>query len=493
MRLGEAETCRSRRGAMVERGRMDLRLYRRASVLVVAGLALLTAYAPALSDPAAGRVFVDTNGNGRLDPGEKGLAGVPVTDGLTVVRTDTEGRYALDAKIDAALLADTRAILTVTFPSGYWPTAGWMRRLSDAADTAAIHFALRTEEQRLPFVFIHGSDPHIPRGGAALFPRFRDEVRDLAGPPRFCILTGDMVDASDRMSRTYGLRDYRLVDQGVRGFPVPLFCLPGNHDLAGSLARSLWDPKDPLYLYGMHWKFVGPLRWSFNYGGYHFVGVDFMDRDRTAWRMRAPATAMAWLKADLDLVPKDTPVLFFIHYPLGPPELLPLLREHGVRQVFAGHTHTDAAFVQNGVPVLLSGSISQTGGDRLPGYRLVLVGEKGIETFYKATGDPHAVTLDWPREKDVLGSRPTIRGAFLDSAGEVDRLTVRVGDVERPVEFRRTPICCRFEAPLDLTSLAPGPHPLAVVLSGGGKDWRFQRTVRVDPARNLTTTSRAAS
>ncbi len=44
---------------------------------------------------ASGIVFEDRNGNRRRDPGEPGLAGVSVSNGLDVVRTDADGRYSL--------------------------------------------------------------------------------------------------------------------------------------------------------------------------------------------------------------------------------------------------------------------------------------------------------------------------------------------------------------------------------------------------------------
>ena len=43
----------------------------------------------------SGAVFVDTNGDGRRDAGETGMAGVVVTDGMAVVTTDAAGNYAL--------------------------------------------------------------------------------------------------------------------------------------------------------------------------------------------------------------------------------------------------------------------------------------------------------------------------------------------------------------------------------------------------------------
>ena len=43
----------------------------------------------------SGTVFIDRNQNGRQDKGERGIKGVPVTNGDTIVVTDKQGRYEL--------------------------------------------------------------------------------------------------------------------------------------------------------------------------------------------------------------------------------------------------------------------------------------------------------------------------------------------------------------------------------------------------------------
>ena len=49
---------------------------------------------------AQGVVFDDADRNGRLDPGERGVEGVKVSNGLDVVLTDADGRYTLPARAD---------------------------------------------------------------------------------------------------------------------------------------------------------------------------------------------------------------------------------------------------------------------------------------------------------------------------------------------------------------------------------------------------------
>ena len=58
-----------------------------------------------------GTVSVDTNQSGIVDKGDKPLAGVMVTDGLNVVKTDKKGRFSLPG------FEKTRFI-SITTPTG---------------------------------------------------------------------------------------------------------------------------------------------------------------------------------------------------------------------------------------------------------------------------------------------------------------------------------------------------------------------------------------
>ena len=60
-----------------------------------------------------GMVWVDSNGNGQWDNGEKGLSGVKVSDGQHVVVTDARGQY------DLPLPAGEGRTLFVIKPAGY--------------------------------------------------------------------------------------------------------------------------------------------------------------------------------------------------------------------------------------------------------------------------------------------------------------------------------------------------------------------------------------
>ena len=57
----------------------------------------------ARKDRIGGAVFDDRNRNGRLDAGERGIAGVKVSNGREVVKTGSDGRYVLPVRSDMSI------------------------------------------------------------------------------------------------------------------------------------------------------------------------------------------------------------------------------------------------------------------------------------------------------------------------------------------------------------------------------------------------------
>jgi hypothetical protein len=97
-------------------------------------------------------MFLDTHGNGRYDPGERGVAGCIVSDEHTIVLTDTEGRYRLDTP-DAVV-----TVFVVNAPAT-WPGGPWWATLPDGR--AEQNFALRPQDRPEPLCFVHGTDIHL--------------------------------------------------------------------------------------------------------------------------------------------------------------------------------------------------------------------------------------------------------------------------------------------------------------------------------------------
>jgi len=100
----------------------------------------------------SGTVFWDKNENGTRDADEPGLPGIRLLAGHKVSVTDAEGKYSI-------FHPEPFHVVSLSFPSGMWPTAGWFRRMTRANETG-VDFGLRKEDQALPFLFVQFTDPH---------------------------------------------------------------------------------------------------------------------------------------------------------------------------------------------------------------------------------------------------------------------------------------------------------------------------------------------
>ncbi|MDK1032308.1 MAG: metallophosphoesterase, partial [Planctomycetia bacterium] len=218
----------------------------------------------AWAQKVSGRVFLDKNGNGKLDRGEPGIAKVPVTDGVQFVLSDAKGAYTIDVADDPVLKEGGVAIISISRPSNYRPTTPWFRRVVEMAKQGGADFGLKHEKQSLPFVFIHLTDTHMPRWPGK-FARFRGDIQKDV---RFCVITGDLVNNADGGGFEEVKGQFDTFRKQTRDFPVPLYFVSGNHDIAG--VRAKWEDrqkKNPLYAYAFYTRHVGPLPWSVNHAG----------------------------------------------------------------------------------------------------------------------------------------------------------------------------------------------------------------------------------
>jgi hypothetical protein len=122
-----------------------------------------------------GVVFNDANANGIMDPTERPLPGVVVSNQVEVVTTDAAGRYQLPA--------DAKTIVFVSVPTD-WRSGGAAWRAVGASDS--ISFGLRAERQPRSCP-VHSCVGHAHRHGQraprAAIHHARRLTRDFADPP----------------------------------------------------------------------------------------------------------------------------------------------------------------------------------------------------------------------------------------------------------------------------------------------------------------------
>lgn len=191
------------------------------------------------------------------------------------------------------------------------------------------------------FLFLQISDTHwgfegAPNPEAKLtLPRTIDAINAIEKQPDFIVFTGDLTH------RTTDIAFRRARMSEVKAMIATLKCkdvrlLAGEHDAdqdGGDVFREL----------------LGPLTWSFDHEGVHFVGLDNVSRAEA----KMGDEQIAWLQQNLASIAIDTPLVVFAHRPLF--DLFPqwdwatpdaqkataLFDKRPATTVFYGHIHQE--------------------------------------------------------------------------------------------------------------------------------------------------------
>jgi len=398
-----------------------------------------------------GFVFRDANANGRRDAGEPGLAKVVVSDGLSVHRTGDDGRYAFEADVDPAQRPGRAPILFVSVPSGFRAQGPWYKSAKDAGD---LDFALAAEEQRLPFTFIHVTDAHMPRAeakGKKVYDAFSADMEKFKDRTKFILSGGDDCDLGDSDPRAKAVADLERYAVWTAALPLPIRHVPGNHDYLGVRSKIAddWDPKDPNFNLGLWRERLGPTRWSFNYAGYHFLGIEMY-----------PSEPMRkWIKADLSAA-DGAPTIVLCHTP--PTGYDYLLFQRPVVLVLAGHYHYVDEKTRGRTLYWVGGAL---GGTDVPyGYQMVEVSQEGPAACYRQVGAARGI-IPWIYEWN--GSRLVGRGHYYSDRDDLRRVEIRIGDRVMPCKLVRERLRTVFRGEMDTTGLKPGNITFVATTSDG--------------------------
>ena len=263
---------------------------------------------PAATQPSlTGIVYLDRNGNGARDVGERGLAGVSVSDQDQVVSTAADGSFRIAHTLGSG-------VLFVSVPDGYRSVGPFWRAADSAAAERGFAFPLAPDSAQAEFTFIHASDTHISPANLPRTQRLRALVDSLQ--PAFVLITGDLVRDALRVTEAEATGYYDLFTSERERFTTPVWTVPGNHEIFGIERHlSLISPEHPRYGRGMYHHYLGPDYYSFTYGGVHFVGLNTIDVDDLWYYGHVDSTQVAWLRRDLEKVPAGVPVVTFNHIP----------------------------------------------------------------------------------------------------------------------------------------------------------------------------------
>lgn len=318
-----------------------------------------------------GLVFEDLNGDGQHQPGEPGLPGVRVSNGLNLALSDQEGRYALPRR--------SNMNLSIVQPAGWraplderglpqfffnWREGGSpplrYGGLPDRALPDRIDFPLHRSETRNGFRCVVVGDSQTYSNREVSF--FRDSAAarflDLGLEQGDCIIylgdvLGDDLDLLDRLLQAGAVAR------------VPQWLVHGNHDLDfdASLPSNSADS----------WRARAmPDYYAFEIGEVLFVALNNVvypcspddmagrsepehcsDPDNPRYNGRVPEVQMQWLEALMQTTPSDQRVVLLHHIPFVSfsDADSPVHQTDNVARIYelvaprpalslAGHTHT---------------------------------------------------------------------------------------------------------------------------------------------------------
>ncbi|MEW5946666.1 MAG: metallophosphoesterase [bacterium] len=211
---------------------------------------------------------------------------------------------------------------------------------------------------RPDFSFAHVTDVHVGCAGnftdegfpptEEVFGKVIEEINLI--DPEFVVATGDMVHTAvdnawedRRIEGNTAEGEYVRLFELMSRFRVPVYVLPGNHDIVGTIApvaQRYWE------------EHVGRRYFSFEYGNRHFTALDdshlmegtpFMYADKFTHDLED--AQLKWLKSDLAAYGDRALKVLLYHVPLfGRRSTVPeLAMSRGVKMALFGHEHWDRA------------------------------------------------------------------------------------------------------------------------------------------------------
>lgn len=273
-----------------------------------------------------------TNVYGVVECQGKPLCGVAVSDGQEIVVTDKKGVYSF-------LSAKRYGYVFVILPSGYEiETCNavpqiWANLDRNALEAERHDFSL-SERNNDRHVMIAVTDIHIANKfddidqfKNVFMPRFREEVEKYRsnGLPVYSMCMGDT--SFDRFWYQYyfSILDFIPLLKEVN-YPVPIFHTTGNHD--NDAATPQGDDMD--FRSTQKYRSVfGPTFYSMNIGKIHYIMLDniyYLNKPvKTptfpgltgdhSYECHLNDEELAWLRKDLALVDRDTPIVVGMHGP----------------------------------------------------------------------------------------------------------------------------------------------------------------------------------
>ncbi|MGI8545812.1 MAG: Ig-like domain-containing protein [Gemmatimonadaceae bacterium] len=313
--------------------------------------------------------------------------------------------------------------------------------------------------------WVHFGDLHITDGSQQNYADFQTIIKNtnqyLLNGINFAVLPGDNANEGSEA-------EYQLIKQATDQLHVPLYAVPGDHDLHGG-NLSLFS------------KYLEPVPYqSFSAGPYHFVFVDALDASASGG-FGVGQEQLAWLTSDLAAASQRglQSVLFMHAFPSkvggSAQALQDLIAKNRVLMVDVGHTHFNQ--VDNDGHTIFAATRSTGQASEGPvGFSLANLDNGVVSWKFKALGQWPFAMITSPSDKQLITdvSKPNqvvkgtvdVRAKVWDDKG-VSSATYQI-DNGTPRPLTRIGTTQMWSAPWNSTQVTDGDHQITLNVQGAG-------------------------
>ncbi len=336
----------------------------------------------AYSSNISGIVFLDKNKNGKHDKGEKGLRGMLVSNGDTIVVTDKHGRYQLPVNTGGSVMPILPADYTMTGKKVV--NANFFYLGEGQTDCPTVDFPMQRKKVNKRFILNAigdvqvGNYQELDYATRTLWPEL------LQSPDTSLnLFLGDLVNNN--------LSIYPDIRTLMEQLPAPSWTVLGNHDRDVDSVR--WRQ------YRSYGELFGSDMYAFNEGKVHFIVLNNVyGNGPRGYDGFFSERQLNFVRQDLKYVPLDNLIVLSMHIPFdftkNRQDLLSLLKNRGHVLTISGHLHQVGRFFLQGEGV----DVHELGAGASCGFWWV--GEKdgdGIPSALQQEGTPRnyfVVTFD---------------------------------------------------------------------------------------------------
>ncbi len=278
-------------------------------------------------DIVEGCVYTDSNRNGIRDKGEKGMPGIAVSNGDTVLLTDKRGNFKIGLSRGNSIfpiLPKDWSLSDKVVNAGFY-----YRNVYDTLEKRQINFGLVKKKVKRNFSMNVigdvqvGNMQELEYASRSLWPELlRDSISS------FNLFLGDLVNNN--------LTLYPAVKQMMEKLPVQSWTVLGNHDRD---VDSVSVNQTVSYN-----KMFGSSVYAFNEGNVHFIILNNVHSKGTrSYIGKISDSQLRFISNDLKYVDKDVQIVLCMHIPLAhtsnSSDLLELLEGRGNVLSLVGHMH----------------------------------------------------------------------------------------------------------------------------------------------------------